>query len=302
MLAGGTDFLTAPYTIDQAGNCTLRQTADSIHSIDIGAILTNIDAPTFTPPGGNFDTALDVIINKHCTGAAIYYTTDGSTPTTGSTLYTAAVHLTATTTIKAIVVKFGVSSPVGSQLFTKNAVAGDTVANPVLSPLAGTYTPTGGSQVVTATCSTSGASMRYTIDGTTPSSTVGTVIASGGTINLTPGTTTVKIIAYKAGSANSGEVDATYIVNSGGSGSGTQVADVGFTVVTGTEGITPVTVHLDCATTGATTQYRAWTGTSYGAWTTATSAVVQLDRYIQAKATKVGMTDSTVTEYYNYST
>ena len=52
--------------------------------------------------------------------ARIYYTTDGSTPTSGSTLYSAAFTLSDTTTVKAVAIKDGVSSEVASKTFTKS--------------------------------------------------------------------------------------------------------------------------------------------------------------------------------------
>lgn len=59
-------------------------------------------------------------------GATIYYTLDGSTPThsTGSgqangQLYSEALTLTDTTTVKAIAIKDGVSSSVATHTFTK---------------------------------------------------------------------------------------------------------------------------------------------------------------------------------------
>ena len=56
--------------------------------------------------------------------ARVYYTTDGSTPTSGSTLYSAAFSLSATTTVKAIAIKDGVSSNVATKLFTKSSGGG----------------------------------------------------------------------------------------------------------------------------------------------------------------------------------
>ena len=54
-------------------------------------------------------------------GAEIHYTTDGSTPTAESTLYSEAFTLSATTTVKAIAIKDGQSSEVVSKVFTKSS-------------------------------------------------------------------------------------------------------------------------------------------------------------------------------------
>ncbi len=58
--------------------------------------------PAFTPRGGTYTTAQDVIINDTTPGATIYYTTDGSTPTTSSPIYTNPIIVSGTNTIKAI--------------------------------------------------------------------------------------------------------------------------------------------------------------------------------------------------------
>ena len=53
--------------------------------------------------------------------ARIHYTTDGSTPTSESTLYSAPFTLSDTTTVKAIAIKDGLSSEVASKVFTKGS-------------------------------------------------------------------------------------------------------------------------------------------------------------------------------------
>ena len=53
-------------------------------------------------------------------GATIYYTQDGSTPTSSSSQYSSAITLSATATIKAIAIKDGVSSSVAEKTFTKS--------------------------------------------------------------------------------------------------------------------------------------------------------------------------------------
>lgn len=82
-----------------------------------------VDAPTFTPASGTtFTSSKKVTISCATDGATIYYTTDGSTPTTASTKYTGAITITSTTTIKAIAVKDGMDdSSVVTAKYTKNS-------------------------------------------------------------------------------------------------------------------------------------------------------------------------------------
>ena len=58
------------------------------------------------------------------TGASIFYTLDGSTPTAESTLYEGPITLSETTVVKAIAIKDGVSSAVTSRTYTKGTNAG----------------------------------------------------------------------------------------------------------------------------------------------------------------------------------
>ena len=53
-------------------------------------------------------------------GAEIRYTTDGSTPTSASSLYSEPITITETTTVKAIAFKSGVASEVSEQTYTKS--------------------------------------------------------------------------------------------------------------------------------------------------------------------------------------
>lgn len=62
-----------------------------------------VATPTFSPEGGTYDEAQNVTISCETEGATIYYTTDGSDPTSSSTLYEGAIPVSlGTTTIKAI--------------------------------------------------------------------------------------------------------------------------------------------------------------------------------------------------------
>lgn len=75
-------------------------------------------APVINPAGGKFYIPVNVSITCSTPNAQIYYTTNGSTPTTGSTRYTAPFSLSTDATVKAISVLDGESSDEVSAEFT----------------------------------------------------------------------------------------------------------------------------------------------------------------------------------------
>jgi hypothetical protein len=224
LFAGGADYASAVFVVEPAGNVIVKNTAQSLHSINIGAIDATMAAPVITPAGGAFDTAVDVSINCATQGAKIYYTVDGTTPDKTKTLYAGPVHLTTGVTLKAIAYKLGEYSAVTSVAFTTSATV---VSNPEFAPIAGDYSPTDGNLTVELSDITPGSSIRYTTDGSTPSSSVGTLISPAnsttgpiGTFVLTTGTRTVKAIAFKAALTDSDVVTAIYNITNGGNSGG----------------------------------------------------------------------------------
>jgi M6 family metalloprotease-like protein len=80
---------------------------------------SNVQAPTFTPKPGRYEEAQSVSISCATEGTTIYYTTDGSAPTAQSTLYTAPITVSQTTTIKAVAVSTdGEESAVATAKYT----------------------------------------------------------------------------------------------------------------------------------------------------------------------------------------
>jgi len=100
-----------------SGNSNGSNSSNSSESSD--PTPTTVEAPTIngTTP---FEETTQVTLSGPAE-AEIRYTTDGSTPTTESTLYSAAFTLSDTTTVKAIAVKNGTSSEVSSKTFTKGS-------------------------------------------------------------------------------------------------------------------------------------------------------------------------------------
>ena len=64
-----------------------------------------VATPTANPAGGTYTSAQSVSLSSTTTGAAIYYTTNGTAPTTSSTLYSTAISINTTTILKAFAVK-----------------------------------------------------------------------------------------------------------------------------------------------------------------------------------------------------
>ena len=69
--------------------------------------IEHVAMPAFSPEAGTYTSAQNVSIACATSGATVYYTTDGTTPTTESTQYTDAIAVAANMTIKAIAVKEG---------------------------------------------------------------------------------------------------------------------------------------------------------------------------------------------------
>ena len=157
--------------------------------------------PTITPNGGEFETTVDVTLACATEDATIYYTLNGETPTTESTLYVEPFTLAETTTVKAIAVKEGMdNSAVAVATFTKVV---PTAATPTITPNGGTFET---SVEVTLACATEDAAIYYTLDGTDPTA-ESTLYAEAFTLAET---TTVKAIAVKEGLANSAVAEATF--------------------------------------------------------------------------------------------
>ena len=79
--------------------------------------------PTFSPAAGSYTTAQSVTIADTTSGATIYYTTDGSTPTTSSAVYSGSIAVNSTMTIQAMAIATGTSiSPVASATYSMDTV------------------------------------------------------------------------------------------------------------------------------------------------------------------------------------
>ncbi|OJT21916.1 hypothetical protein BO221_24495 [Archangium sp. Cb G35] len=152
------------FSVDTAGNAEAHQTQNYV---------VDVQPPTTvaSPAGGIINSARSVALlcsdpeGSGC--AATYYTTDGSTPTTGSPRYSAPLSISATTTLRFFSVdQVGNTEAVRTERYTL-----DTAAPTVTASLAsGNYnTP----QTVTLSCNDGLGSgcdaIHYTTDGSVPS-------------------------------------------------------------------------------------------------------------------------------------
>lgn len=174
------------------------------HSVVLAQASQNqVATPTFNPPGGTYTSAQNVTISCATPGVTIYYSTDGSTP---SIRYTKPVNISSTTTLKAKATKAGwTDSQIASANYTIN-ITPNTVATPTFSPPGGTYTS---AQNVQISCATSGATIRYTTDGSDPTES-STEYASPVTVNSS---TTIKAKAFKNGWTPSAISTAEYTIS-----------------------------------------------------------------------------------------
>ncbi len=242
------------FTAGTGGASAVQSILNWTYTAGGGTTLPTAATPSFTPAAGTYTAAQSVTLSDGTGGAVIHYTTNGTTPTTASTLYSGAIAVSATTTIKALAVASGyTNSAVASAAYTISAAP--TAATPTFSPAAGTYT---GTQSVTLSDATSGAVIYYTTNGTTPT-TASTLY--GGAIAVSA-TSTIKALAVASGYTNSAVASAAYTINAAGSGTISDPSgfssSAGFTLLGGAT-LSGTALQL---TDGGMTEARAvWYGT-----------------------------------------
>jgi hypothetical protein len=251
--------------------------ATAVYTISVGQATTAI----FSPAGGTYTSAQRVTISSATPSSTIYYTTNGTTPTTSSAVYAGPITVSATETIEAITVASGYSnSGVATAAYTISLAQ---AATPIFSPGTGTYTST---QTVTIGSATPLSTIYYTTNGTTP--TTSSAVYSGPI--TVASTETLSAIATASGYSTSAVATAAYTLNLAGPVAATPTFSAGAGTYTSAQ-----TVTISSATPSATIYY-----TTNGSTPTTSSAVysgpigVSSTETLEAMATAGGYTSSGV--------
>jgi len=164
---GSTKAYTAPFAI--TGNTTVKALAvdafgnsSAVATRTYTVLDTTPPVVTVNPPAGSYPANQQITLTANET-ATIYYTTNGSTPTTASTKYTAPIILNGPLTLKYFAVDGANNS---SAVVTQTYSTGPDVTKPIVTanPASGEYAA-GTNITLTAN---EAAEIRYTKDGTDP--------------------------------------------------------------------------------------------------------------------------------------
>lgn len=201
------NFSSASTAADVASNVAGGYASGAGRALPVSvpsSIPVTVATPTFSPHAGTYNTPSQVItVSTLTAGATMYYTTNGSTPTTASTLYTGPITVSASETLKVLAVKTHfTNSAIGSAAYVVNG----TVATPTFSPIAGSYV---GAQMVTVSSTTAGSTFYYTTNGSTPT-TASTLYAGPITVSVSE---TLKVLGTKTNFANSAIASAAYVIS-----------------------------------------------------------------------------------------
>jgi subtilisin family serine protease len=282
---------TGPITLPLDSTTTLRVKAfrtdwvDSSVASGTFTITGTVAAPTISLASGTYTTAQTLTLATATPGASLYFTTDGSTPTSSSTLYSGAltVPLETTWSLKVIAVK---QDWAASSIASANYVVTGTVATPTFSVAGGTYTT---AQLLSLSTTTPGATIRYTTDGSDPTA------ASPQYTSPIPlpldSARTVKARAFKATWTDSALASASYLIT------GTVAAPT-FSLAPGIY-ITAQTVSLSTSTANATIRYTldgSDPTTSSPVYTSTFSLPLDSTTALKARAFRTDWADSGVAE------
>lgn len=159
-----------------------------------------VATPVLSPPPGEHSAPVSVSMSTSTPGASIHYTTDGSEPTIGSPVYSAAVPISnaGSGKVKAFKAGFQPSETVAASYSFRAAA-------PVLSPPGGIHEAP---VTIAAQSDTPGAIIRYTLDGTDP--TESSAVLGGSVILYT--SVSARVRAFRPGWPASPVVTATYSI------------------------------------------------------------------------------------------
>lgn len=211
--AVGSSVYVAPLAIATTTTVKAVVRLGDATSTVVSALYTIAAAPkvvapvTFDPPAGTYTAATSVTLDTDTPGATIHYTTDGSTPTRASDVYTpgAPIAIGKSTTVKAFATKDGLTDGEISAAAYVIDTSSDAVAPVSFDPASGSFA---GTVTVSLATATAGATIYFTLDGSAP-----TVTSTKYTEPLVLTTSkTIKALATKSGLADSEVRSSSYTI------------------------------------------------------------------------------------------
>jgi hypothetical protein len=217
--------------------------------------------PSFSPGGGTYTTAQSVTISDSTPHASIYYTTDGSAPSTGSTLYSGPVQVAKSLTLRAIAIAPGFSQSavetaaytISTGTCTAPASAGLNVCDPANGSTVNSPVSVLASATVTGTISR----MEVWVDGVKKFTTLNSTTLST-SLSLPAGAH--KFVFYAVNTAGTKWMQTVTATVSGG-GSCSSPASPGLNVckpVNGSNDASPVAAQAAATVTGTISRMEVW--------------------------------------------
>ncbi|MEA3187951.1 MAG: large repetitive protein [Chthoniobacter sp.] len=199
--SGSSSIVSTPLTLTSSATLRAVVTRPGVGSAEVASASFTVDpaasvaAPVISPAGASTTGPALVTITSATPNAAIYYTTDGTNPTSSSSLYYGAFSLSLASTVKAVATASGVvDSAIATAKFTPNLSAQAPL--PAITPNGASFN--GWTTVSISTTSTD-ATIRYTTDGSEPNASSSIYVSSFTVCS----TKTIKARAFLPGAADS---------------------------------------------------------------------------------------------------
>jgi hypothetical protein len=206
---------------------------------------TIVAPPELSVPEGTYGNDFTITMSCDTAGVSFRYTVDGSVPRAdyGTQYAGAPIAISGTVTIMAVAYRPSdqQTSPVTTAAYTMKAATSTQEESPVGTPPR--VHPASTNVQITLRSATSGASIHYTTDGSTPSALDG--IAYGGPFSISS-TQVIRAVAYRTGYQTSDVAEETYSI---GNAANPTISPDGGTFYH------DQSVTLICATSGATIYY-----------------------------------------------